>query len=150
MEFKSVPEILRFALGKEKASRQFYVDVAGRVRNTITQSVFEAIAKEEEKHIEMIELELMKAGVTVYPEAARVDAEDVEWVERLEMDETAENMSYRDAMLVAIQKEKAAFQLYTQVLGMVQEPEYRRIFMELAQEEMRHIIQFEHEYQEMS
>ena len=66
------------------------------------------------------------------------------------MDENAENMDYRMAILIAIQKEKAAFQLYTQILGMVKEPEYRRIFMELAQEEMRHVIQFEREYQAMA
>lgn len=148
MEFKSVPEILRFALGKEKASYQFYTDVASRVKNTVTQSIFEAIGKEEQRHIEMFELELMKLGVTVYPESHEAQTE-VEWNERLEMDENAENMDYRMAILVAIQKEKAAFQLYTQILGMVKDPEYRRIFMELAQEEMRHVIQFEHEYQEM-
>ena len=68
MEFKSVSEILRFALGKEKASFQFYADVAARVKDAVTQSVFEAIGKEEQKHIEMMELELMKVGVTVYPE----------------------------------------------------------------------------------
>lgn len=149
MEFKSVSEILRFAIGKERASYEFYADVAARVKNTITQSVFEAIGKQEQKHIEMLELELMKLGVTVHPQGPD-QPDPVEWNERLEMNEDAENMDYRTAMLIAIQKEKAAFQLYTQVLGMVKEPEYRRIFMELAQEEMRHIIQFEHEYQSMT
>lgn len=148
MEFKSIPEILRFALSKEKASYQFYADVASRVKNTITKSVFESIGQEELRHIEIFELELMKLGVTVYPESDKSET-GVEWNEQLEMDEDAENMDYRMAVLIAIQKEKAAFQLYTQILGMVQEPEYRRIFMELAQEEMRHIIQFEHRYQEM-
>ncbi|MCE5184911.1 MAG: ferritin family protein [Planctomycetaceae bacterium] len=148
MEFKSMPEILRFALGKEKASHQFYMDVTARVKDVITRSIFEAIAGEEQKHIEAIELELMKIGVTVYPEAQPGD--EVEWQERLEMDEAAENMDYRMALVIAIQKEKAAFQLYTQVLGMVAEPEYRTMFMELAEQEMRHIIQFEREHQAMS
>jgi rubrerythrin len=148
MDFNSIPEILRFAIGKEKASRQFYLDVAARVKNPVTQSVFEAISKEEKKHIETLELELMKLGVTVFSQNDPHDSQ-VEWQEHLEMDETAENMDYREAMFIAIQKEKAAFKLYTQVLEMVENPEFRRIFMELAQEEMRHMIQFEREYQAM-
>ena len=120
-----------------------------RVKNTVTQSVFEAIGQEEQKHIQMMELELMKLGVTIYPESD-AQTDDVEWNERLEMDVRAENMDYRMAVMIAIQKEKAAFQLYTQLLSMVTEPEYRRIFMELAEEEMRHVIQFEHEYQAMA
>ena len=149
MNFKSVAEILRFALSKEKASLQFYIDVASRVTNVATKCMFEAIEKEEQKHIEAIELELMKLGVTVYPEKDMRES-DFEWSESLEIDQGDENMDYRDAIYVAIQKEKAAFQLYTQVLGMVQEPEYRKIFMELAQEEMRHLMQFEREYQALS
>lgn len=149
MQFKSIPEILRFAIGKEKASRQFYVDVAARVTDPVTQSVFEAIGLEEQKHIEALELELMKLGVTVDVDA-EPDENERRWLKSVEMDESAENMDFREAMLIAIQKEKASHQLYIQVLGMVQQPEYRDIFRQLAEEEMRHIVQFEREYQAMS
>lgn len=148
MQFKSIPEILRFAIGKEKASRQFYVDVAARVTDPVTQSVFEAIGLEEQKHIEALELELMKLGITVAVDA-EPDENEKRWLKTVEMDESAENMDFREAMLIAIQKEKASHQLYIQVLGMVQQPEYRDIFRQLAEEEMRHIVQFEREYQAM-
>jgi rubrerythrin len=149
MQFQSIPEILRFAIGKEKASRQFYIDVAARVKNPITQSVFEAIGLEEQKHIESLELELMKLGVTVTAEADP-DEYEKQWLKSLEMDQTAENMDFREAMLIAIQKEKASYQFYMQMLGLIQQPEYRDIFRQLAEEEMRHIVQFEREYQAMS
>lgn len=149
MQFMSIPEILRFAIGKEKASRQFYVDVAARVTDPVTQSVFEAIGLEEQKHIEALELELMKLGITVAVDA-EPDENEKRWLKTVEMDESAENMDFREAMLIAIQKEKASHQLYIQVLGMVQQPEYRDIFRQLAEEEMRHIVQFEREYQAMS
>jgi rubrerythrin len=149
MQFQSIPEILRFAIGKEKASRQFYIDVAARVKNPITQSVFEAIGLEEQKHIESLELELMKLGVTVTAEADP-DGYEKQWLKSLEMDQTAENMDFREAMLIAIQKEKASYQFYMQMLGLIQQPEYRDIFRQLAEEEMRHIVQFEREYQAMS
>lgn len=148
MQFHSIPEILRFAIGKEKASRQFYLDVASRVKNPITQSVFEAISMEEQKHIEALELELMKLGITV-AEDALPDENEIRWLRTLEMDVTAENMDFREAMLIAIQKEKASHQFYIQVLGFIQQPEYRDIFRQLADEEMRHIVQFEREYQAM-
>jgi len=148
MQFKSIPEILRFAIGKEKASRQFYNDVAVRVKNPITQSVFEAIGLEEQKHVEALELELMKLGITVAVDA-EPDEDEKRWFKTVEMDADAENMDYREAMLIAIQKEKAAYKLYMEVLDMVQEPEFRDIFRQLAEEEMRHIVQFEREYQAM-
>jgi rubrerythrin len=149
MEFKSIPEILRFAIGKEKASRQFYYDVAARVTDPITQSVFEAIGLEEQKHIDALELELMKLGITVDVDA-EFDENEKRWLKTVEMDEDAENMDFREAMLIAIQKEKASHQLYIQILGLIQQPEYRDIFRQLAEEEMRHIVQFEREYQAMS
>ena len=52
--------------------------------------------------------------------------------------------------MIAIQKERAAFQLYTQLITMTQEPEFRKMLLELAEEEMRHVIQFEREYDAVS
>ena len=147
MKFESVADILHFAMSKEQASQQFYLDLASQMEESTTKNVFLAIAKQEEKHEESIKLEVVKQGYTLSSvETEFADAPDYEWREKLELDGDAKNMSYTDALMVAIQKERAAFQLYTQLISMTQDMTFRKVLLELAEEEMRHVIQFEREY----
>lgn len=147
MNFKSPADLLRFAISKEVAARQFYLDLSSQMNDLGTQSVFRAIAQQEEKHEEILKLEMLKQGYTL-PEGKNGTAppSDYDWQERLELDSDAKNMRFPDALMVAIQKERAAFQLYTQLIAMTQDPVFRRMLLELAEEEMRHVIQFEREY----
>ena len=147
MKFESVADILHFAISKEQASRQFYLDLASQMEDSTTKSVFLAIAKQEEKHEESIKLEVVKQGYTLYSvETEGAVESDYQWQEQLELNEDAKRMSYADALMVAIQKERAAFQLYTQLISMTQDMTFRKVLLELAEEEMRHVIQFEREY----
>ena len=147
MKFESIMDLLRFAISKEQASRQFYIDLASQMEDPATQSVFLAIAKQEEKHEEALKLEVMKAGYTLSSVEKEPGADpDYLWQERLELDGDAKSMGYADALMLAIQKERAAFQLYTQLIAMTQDPVFRKMLLELAEEEVRHVIQFEREY----
>jgi rubrerythrin len=56
-------------------------------------------------------------------------------------------MSFVDTLLLAIQKERAAFRLYAKLLATVKDEELGEVLMELAEEEMRHVLQLEHEYE---
>ena len=147
MDFKSIAEVLNFAISKERASEQFYIDLAAEMKDAATQSVFQVIAKQEHAHAESLELEMMKAGYTLRDESIRVSETEFEWAESLEVDEEAQNMNYADGLLLAIQKERAAFQLYAQLVGVVDNLEFRRLLLDLAEEEMRHVLQFEREYE---
>ncbi|MBC8379180.1 MAG: ferritin family protein [Planctomycetes bacterium] len=144
MEFESMRDILNFALSKEHASEQFYLNLADQMKDAVTQAVFRNIAKQERKHAEELELEFIKHGYTLSSVSGKDS--DYQWQEQLELDEQAKNMNYSDALTVAIQKERAAFQLYTQLVGMTNNIKFRDILLQLAEEEMRHVIQFEHEY----
>lgn len=146
MKFKSLRDILSFAMAKEQSSVQFYKRLADRVQKQEATAVFENLANQEEEHIEAIKLEMLKLGYTV-PEASSSD--DVAEVS-LEMDEQAEEMGYFDALRLAIQKERAAFKLYAQLLAMAEEPDAQKMFIELAEEEMRHVLQLEREISAMS
>lgn len=148
MDFKSVLDVLLFAVSKERASQKFYLDMASQMEDPTTRSIFRAISKQEEKHIESLNLEIMKAGYTVDTEADRSGgATQYQADECLELNETSRRMNYVDALLLAIQKEKASFQLYAQLVGMTEDLELRKMLLELAEEEMRHVLQFEREYE---
>ena len=145
MEFKSIQEILEFALTKEEASVQFYRDLASRVTHSATKALFETLIRNEQQHIQTIRLEINKQGFTVNAEEADKDSLYL-WEERLEMDDEACEMDFVDALVLGIQKERAAFRLYAQLLGMTQDETFAKVLAELAEEEMRHVLQLEREY----
>ncbi|MBL7214643.1 MAG: ferritin family protein [Phycisphaerae bacterium] len=151
MDFKSVADLLHFAISKEQASKQFYLDLASQMKDVTTQSIFQTIAKQEEKHEEALKLEVIKQGYTLpLNEDDSAQSSEYQWQEHLELDENGMHMNYTEALMLAIQKERAAFQLYTQLIAMTQELEFREMLLELAEEEMRHVIQFEREYDAVS
>lgn len=145
MEFKSLRDILRFAIAKEESSVQFYRMLAARVNKEETQKAFEVLARQEEKHIEAIRLELLKLGFTVADADADGSNDQDEAEVRLEMDEKADNMSFLNALELGTQKERAAFQLYAELMALAKDPASRKVFLELAEEEMRHLTRLEHE-----
>ncbi|MCI0498277.1 MAG: ferritin family protein [Planctomycetales bacterium] len=148
MEFKSIHELLQFALSKEEASVQFYRDLGTQVTDSMTKKLLELLAKTEEKHIQMITLEINKQGYSV-PEDIEVDVSEggFSWEERLEVDDEARKMTCREALAMGIQKERAAFRLYAQLLGLTSDERFRAMLMDLAEEEMRHVLQLEQEYE---
>ena len=55
-------------------------------------------------------------------------------------------MSYQDALILAMKKEKAAFRMYTKLAEKAENPEVKSLFLNLAQEESAHKLAFEVEY----
>ncbi len=55
-------------------------------------------------------------------------------------------MSYPEALVVAMKKEKAAFRLYTSLSKRASDPALKVLFAGLAQEESKHKLRFEVEY----
>lgn len=145
MKFKSIRDILSFAISKEQASKEFYEDMAAHMNDSATRMIFEMLSKEEKKHVELLELELVKQGYTI-PAPTELDDDIIQaWEAVVEIDEASID-NYVNALALAIQKERAAFQLYAQLVGTMKQPEFRRLLLELAEEEMRHVLQFEREY----
>jgi rubrerythrin len=55
-------------------------------------------------------------------------------------------MLYTDMLVVAMRKEKEAFKLYTDLAAAAKEENLRTIFLGLANEEAKHKLRFELEY----
>ena len=146
MKFSSLRDILRFAISKEETSVQFYRTLAGRVHKPDAIAVFNALAEQEEEHIESVKLELLKLGYTV----SDTDLSDDKSAITLEMDKQLEDMGFLDALRLGVQKERAAFRLYVKMLSMAEDTESQNMFMELAEEEMRHLLHLEHEVELLS
>jgi rubrerythrin len=55
-------------------------------------------------------------------------------------------MDYQQALMVAMKKEKAAFRMYTALAGAADDKNARTLLQSLAQEEAKHKLRFEIEY----
>lgn len=146
MEFKSIPEILRFSISKERASVRFYRDMMSKADNPATKSLFKVLIQKEQEHIAALQLEIEKLGHTVDASKEALDSV-FRWDERLEPNDPAPNMSFTEALLLAVQKERAAFRLYARLLGSVRDEHLSKTLLELAEEEMRHVLHLEREYE---
>jgi hypothetical protein len=56
------------------------------------------------------------------------------------------DLTLQDAMIVAMKREKAAYRLYSDLAQKVVDPEMKDLFLGLAQEEAKHKLYFETQY----
>ena len=140
-EFNSIEEILDFAIAGEAEANQFYTELAGQMENPAMREVFEGFAKEELGHKIRLQ-EVKKGNIQTTPEKVT----DLKIADYMVDVEPSPNMDYQSTIILAMKKEKAAFKLYTNLASKMQDPELRNMFLSLAQEEAKHKLRFEIEY----
>ena len=142
--FGSVDEILDFAIGKEEEAAQLYTSLAGRSKKSWMRQVFEEFAGEERGH--KAKLQAIKEGKRLMPAAEKVmDLKIGDYV----MDvEAGPDLDYQEALVLAMKEEKAAFRLYSDLAAATEDETLRATLLALAQEEARHKLRFEIEYDE--
>jgi rubrerythrin len=136
-------EILEFAIAREMESYHLYMTLAERVASQEMRTVFEDLAKEELDHKEKLELEVMKTGHTV-PATPRFNIPGHEYIlsdSPLQLD-----MDYKDMLLLGIEKEEASFRIYIDMIPQVQNKESREVLLAMAEQEVKHKLRFETEY----
>ncbi|KPK72583.1 MAG: rubrerythrin [Phycisphaerae bacterium SM23_30] len=145
MKFGSVDEILDFAIKEEEQAARFYTDLADRMERPWMKQAFEDFAREEEGH--KIKLLQVKQGQQLISAEAKVqDLKISDYVVDLE---PKADMDYQDALILAMKKEKAAFKLYTDLAASTGDENLRQVFLGLAQEEAKHKLRFEIEYDDL-
>jgi rubrerythrin len=140
--FASVDEILDFAIEKEEEAAQLYTRLGRQTEKSWMRRVFEEFANEEWGH--KAKLEAVKQGKLLLPVAERVmDLKIADYM----MDVGASpDLDYQDALIFAMKEEKAAFKLYTDLAAATDDKGLRATLLALAQEEAKHKLRFEIEY----
>ena len=141
-EFTNINEILDFAIGEEQAAVDFYLQLADQSKNQQTKSVFREYAEEEMRHKANL-ISVKESGSFKLPDAKVRDLKIAEYLVDVKPSAT---MSYQDALILAMKKEKAAFRMYTKLAEKAENPEVKSLFLNLAQEESAHKLAFEVEY----
>jgi rubrerythrin len=144
-QWKSVDEILDFAIGQEEQAYQFYTGLAGRMDRKWMSEIFRSFAKEEQGHKK--KLMDIKAGKLLAPAEKKVL--DLKIGDYLVDVEPTPEMDYQEALVVAMKKEKKAFKMYNDLAQAVDDGNLQNVFLSLAQEEAKHKLRFELEYDDI-
>jgi len=142
--FKSENEILDFAIQSEQEAVDFYSQLANDAQNEEMKQVFTQFAKEEMGHKSRL-LHIKETGIL---KLKQEKVNDLKISDYLVDVEPTPGMNYRDALVVAMKKEKNAFKLYMNLSEQADDSEIKKIFLSLALEESKHKLRFELEYDE--
>ncbi|MFP4365878.1 MAG: ferritin family protein [Bacteroidales bacterium] len=143
-EFKSVDDILDFAIQLEQDAVDFYKELAANSLTPDMKQVFEQFAREEIGH----KARLTEVRDKELYELKKEEVGDMKISDYLVSIKPSPGMSYSDALVLAMKREKAAFRLYMDLSDRAPDMEMKDLFLSLAIEESKHKLRFELEYDE--
>jgi rubrerythrin len=143
-DFTSINDILDFAINNEQIAVDFYVDLANRFKESAIKQAFEGFAKEEMGHKARL-TSIKEKGLYDLPTDKVMDLKIADFVVHTE---PTKDMSYEEALKLAMKREKAAYRLYLKLAENAPDNDMKKIFEGLAQEEAKHKLRFELEYDE--
>ena len=143
MEFRTIEDILDFAIRREEAAAELYTSMAERVTRPEMREALISFAEEEQRHRQR----LLKVKAGELPAVSREKIHDLRIADYVVQPEPTARMDYPEALRFAMNAEKAAFRLYSD-LAEISPANHAAVFRALAQEEARHKLRFEVEYED--
>ena len=140
---ESINQLLEFAIGEEDAAYNFYMDLASKMERPWMKQVFEGFALEEKGHKAKLKAMLKNEWPLV---AGNNKAKDLKIADYLVEQEVRPDLDYQQALIIAMKKEKAAFRMYSDLAAATSSSQLRDALLYLAQEEAKHKLRFEVEY----
>jgi len=141
----SLEEIMNFAIGEEQAAVAFYTSLAAQTSSAEMRLVLREIAGEERKHEARLK-QMQAQGIQLTSSPQVPDLKIADYLVEIK---PGPELSYRELLMLAMQKEMAAVRMYTALAEQVADADLRQTFRQLAQEEARHKLKFETEYDNM-
>ena len=141
-QWGSSDELLDFAIAREAEAVDFYTELAEGMDNQAMRDVFQEFAREEQSH--RVRLERVKeTGIVPSAQQGLVDLKIGDYLVDIE---PGPNMTYQEALILAMKREKSAFRLYSDMAAAADDPALRRLLLAMSREEARHKLRFEVEY----
>ena len=140
----TVDEILDYAIDQEQQAADFYATFAARAEKAGMKKMLLEFAEEEKRHKERL-LAVKTGERRLTPEKEVLDLKVSDYFVEVDV---SENISYQDALIIAMKRERAAFKLYSDMAEKVPESDLKQVLVGLAKEEAKHKLFFETEYEE--
>ncbi len=146
MKFSSIREIIEYAKEKEEEARYYYSETAKYTNSQRIKELFERLAKEEENHKKVLEelkieeISKQVEGVTL----PKIKSEEIKVGMKYSPD-----MSPKELLEFAIEEEKKAFYLYTEMEEISESKKVKDLFRFLAMQEAYHKAKLENELENL-
>lgn len=144
MVLDNVDKILDFAIRQEEKAARFYTELAGKMPYEHMKEALLDFAEEEMGH--KAKLLQIKSGKAM--QAAEKKILDLKIGDHLVESEPSGDIDYQQALILAMKAEKEAFRMYSNLASATDNPELKAALLGLAQEEAKHKLRFEIEYDE--
>jgi len=144
MSFKSVDEILEFAIDREKEAVEFYASLAQEAPSEALKQTFINFSKEEEKHVALVS--------DISGNKAKIDSYEFEKIPDLKISNYMVDAAYEkgmpmlDVLKLAMKREEKAVKLYTLLGDQTDDADAKKLFQILVQEESKHKLGLESMY----
>ena len=142
MGHNKAQEIIDYAVQNEIEAYNFYKLAADRVQDKSLQNIFAELAEEEQKHKVFLE-EFLKSGENQIMIEQFSDYKNAETVDKPKF---TDNMSFVDAVALAMKNEEEAMELYQNLANSCAAPEQKKLFLGLAEMEQLHKTRLEEIY----
>ena len=139
-----IEDIILFAIEEEIKAAELYGKHAAIVKDAGAKRMLEEMALMERGH----EQKLKKFKETEIDTLAKIgEVPDLQISDFLVEKKLTEDSSVQDVFIVAMKAEQKAFQLYTRLAELEVSTDTLRLFRELAEEERKHKLDLESEYE---
>jgi rubrerythrin len=145
MNIDSIEAILDFAIAKEEEAERLYNELAESMDRPGMREAFLQFAREEAGHKQR----LLKVKAGELPTVRSEKIQSLGIADHLTEVEPSANMTYQEALQLAMNAEKAAFRMYTGLAAVTDDEGWAEVFRSLAQEEAKHKLRFEIEYDDV-
>ena len=145
MSFDSFDEILEFAIKREQEAYEFYIELATKMERRHMQSVFQDFAHEELGHKAKL-LGIKKGAISGSVTRNVIDLKIGDYLVDVE---PGQDIDYQQALVIAMKREKMAYKMYLDLADRIDDQNLKNIFIMLSNEEAKHKLRFELEYDEI-
>jgi len=140
--FETFDDVIFFAIESEIQSVEFYKRLSEAALESETKSFFTRLKEEEEDHIVRLQYLIdHQEELSFIPLNHHFSDEDY-----LSYIIPSPDVNIIECLVIAIQKEKAAMRLYSDLAAETKNHNFNKIFLSLAAEEEMHCLKFENEY----
>jgi rubrerythrin len=141
---RSFDDVVNFAIKKEEYAMDFYKQCAERAKNPGLKKFFQEMVEEEERHRDMLK------GLEPYglDEFTLDKVEDLKISDYLVDVPFREDMTYQEALTLAMKREEKAHEFYEAWQSKCAHEKTSKLFEKLANEELKHKRKIENMYDE--
>jgi len=143
MDLERYKQVISDAIKGEIEAKEFYKKVALRIKDTFLTELFEKFSREEAKHEKILTAILNKDKM----DTSFFNFEkDFKVSETIEMPEVNDDMDLKSAIGIAMKNEELAMKKYTALAENCDDPQLKKVFLDLASMERDHKFKMENSF----